>query len=498
MRRAPSVGIIGQASYIPRLCMEMPTVFVPGRGKDPGKYNRNVGILESSLPDLYDDPVSMASTAALWVMENYQIDPSEIGRIAVGTESSFDNSKSMAAYVVGNLETVYGQGEFRNVRSPETKSACIGATFEVDNAANWILTGKNWGRKALVVATDIALYEQNHPGEGTQGAYATAMIIGDVEEEGGLVEFSLSQGEDTEPFDDFLKPEMSKYPSVDSVGSIIAYWYTMSRAIEDYEGKARRSGIISRGQTTVDAFDRIFYHQPFPEMERTMGAGGYWHAIRDTELGKRLEKTIGEVPKTPNRLDYTTFNDWFDAMRVWWTGKDEQKRVVGLGKAEQLRRLAETPEFIEFYRSKIEPATFNNVHLGNGYTASVHEARTSVFDHAREHGVDLKRKLFLVGSYGSGAQAEVHDETVMEDYLYFADKLNTREQLKDRRKLTFDEYLALRQGVIKEPFSRPRRQFVWTGRFGNMGQRLYAFVEKEVPEPQPRGLEPRVLARTLP
>jgi len=55
------------------------------------------------------------------------------------------------------------------VRSYEVKHACYGGTLAVKQAAEWRLSGAAGDQAALVVAADVALYEQGDPSEPTQG-----------------------------------------------------------------------------------------------------------------------------------------------------------------------------------------------------------------------------------------------------------------------------------------------------------------------------------------
>ena len=59
---------------------------------------------------------------------------------------------------------------------PEVKHACLGGMYALKGAARWAaLEGR--GKKAIVVAADIAEYERGSTGEPTQGAGAVAMLV---------------------------------------------------------------------------------------------------------------------------------------------------------------------------------------------------------------------------------------------------------------------------------------------------------------------------------
>ncbi len=75
--------------------------------------------------------------------------------------------------------------------------------------------------------------------------------------------------------------------------------------------------------------------------------------------------------------------------------------------------LTETERYQDWYANTIEPTLAISREVGNWYTGSVHIARAAGLKHARESGLDLDEARLLVASYGSGAQAEVHAETIV-------------------------------------------------------------------------------------
>jgi hydroxymethylglutaryl-CoA synthase len=88
----------------------------------------------------------------------------------------------------------------------------------------------------------------------------------------------------------------------------------------------------------------------------------------------------------------------------------------------------------------------------------------------------------LVGSYGSGAQAEIHAETVQPGWKEEIEALNIDEQLESRYDLTFSEYETVHDAHNHdeersfEEFTAPDEEFVFDG-WGRMGERKYDYVE---------------------
>ncbi|RLM88843.1 hydroxymethylglutaryl-CoA synthase family protein [Halobellus sp. Atlit-38R] len=443
-----AVGIDAIELWSGKLRLDLAETFAPVKGEDPGKYTKGIGIEYSSLPDVYEDIVTMGANAAKQLMDRKGLTPDDIGRIDVATESAFDNSKPVSTYIAGCLEQVY-DGDFHHANKGERKFACLSGTQCLDDAYNWIRAGRNRGRAALVIATDTALYERGDPGEATQGAGAVAMLI---DEEPDIVALSTEQGYGSADETDFLKPNQ-QFPSVDGKRSIQVYLARMREALEDYESVA--------GDTHPEDFVYFPFHTPYPGMVRKAALLGYRHITRDTEIEDALADDIGMQPREEN---YETREDYEEAIRAYM---DELKG---------------TRQYQEWYEQAIEPTIQVSGQVGNWYTASVHLARLSALRAAASEDVDLAGEKMLVGSYGSGAQAEIHAETVRDGWREGVEGLDVDAQLADRYDLSFEEYELVhdvhnhQKEVEVEEFTQPEGEFVFTG-WGRMNERRYEYVE---------------------
>ncbi|WP_439027206.1 hydroxymethylglutaryl-CoA synthase [Haloarchaeobius sp. DT45] len=443
-----TVGIDAVEIWTGKLKLDLPNTFAPEKGEDPGKYTKGLGLNASSFPDSYEDIVTMGANAAKKLMDRKGLEPDDIGRIDVATESSFDNSKPISTYIAGCLEQVY-EGDFHHANKGERKFACIAGTQSIDDAYNWIRAGRNRGRAALVIATDTALYARGDAGEATQGAGAVAMLI---DEDPDLVELSTEQGYGSADETDFLKPNQ-QFPSVDGKRSVKVYLARMREALEDYESVA--------GKIHPDDFAYGPFHTPFPGMVRKAALLAYRHIIRDTEVEDELADEIGRQPRQEAFDDDDAFTE---ALR------------------EYMDALKGTEQYQDWYGRTIEPTLGISREVGNWYTGSVHIARVSALKHAAEKGEDLEGKRLLVGSYGSGAQAEIHAETVRENWLEEIQALDVDEQIDARYDLSWDEYEEVhdRHNHEKdkelEEFTAPQNEFAFDG-WGRMGERKYRYVE---------------------
>ncbi|APX96365.1 hydroxymethylglutaryl-CoA synthase [Natronorubrum daqingense] len=443
-----AVGIDAVEIWTGNLKLDLPGTFAPEKDEDPEKYTKGLGLNASSFPDSYEDIVTMGANAAHRLMERKGLEPDDIGRIDVATESAFDNSKPVSTYVAGCLEQVF-EGDFHHANKGERKFACIAGTQSLDDAYNWIRAGRNRGRSALVIATDTALYARGDAGEATQGAGAVAMLIS---EDPDFVTLSTEQGYGSADETDFLKPNQ-QFPSVDGKRSVQVYLARMREALQDYEQVA--------GDVHPDDLSFIPFHTPFPGMVRKAGLLGYRHITRDTSFEDDLADEIGRQPRSEA---FDTDEEFHDALR------------------EYMDALKDTDAYQEWYAETIDPTLTLSREVGNWYTGSVHIARISALKHALEAGRDMTGEQLLVGSYGSGAQAEIHSEIVQDGWEAEIESLNIDSQLEDRYDLSWADYEEVHDvhnhdmDVDVEEFTAPDSEFVFDG-WGRMGERKYRYVE---------------------
>ena len=443
-----AVGIDAIEIRTGKLKLDLAETFAPAKDEAPEKYTKGLGLEASSFPDTYEDIVTMGANAAKRLMDRKGLSPDDIGRIDVATESAFDHSKPVSTYIAGCLEEVY-DGDFHHANKGERKFACVAGTQSIDDAYNWIKAGRHRGRSALVIATDTALYARGDPGEATQGAGAVAML---VSEEPSVVELSTEQGYGSADETDFLKPNQ-QFPSVDGKRSVQVYLARMREALTDFESVA--------GRTHPDDYAYFPFHTPFPGMVRKAAALGYRHMTRDTEIEDGLADEIGRQPREEAYADWDAYED---AIR------------------EYMDELKGTDTYNDWYARAIDPTLTLSRRVGNWYTGSVHVARASALKAAAETGRALSGERLLVGSYGSGAQAEIHSETVVDGWRDEVAAFDIDEQLSRRYDLSFEEYGRVHDAHNHEKereleeFTVPSDEFVFTG-WGRMNERKYEYVD---------------------
>ncbi|MEM9598793.1 MAG: hydroxymethylglutaryl-CoA synthase [Acidobacteriota bacterium] len=244
-------GIASLGLALPSLALDVRTL-APLRGEDPDKYSLGLGCGEMALCAEGEDAVSLATAAARRAMDRWGGDAAEIGLVAVGTESAVDMSRPLSAWVADGL------GLRGSVRSYEVKHACYGGTLALRQAVEWRSSGAARGRAALVVASDVALYGPEDPGEPTQGAGAVAMVVGAPE----VARVDVETHAWSEPAFDFWRPVGEAYPRVDGKFSLDCYKLAAERCVGQWLGG--RDGEAAR--EALGELAAMCFHVPFPKM----------------------------------------------------------------------------------------------------------------------------------------------------------------------------------------------------------------------------------------
>ena len=172
-----NIGISGLALYTPPFKVSLER-WCEWTG---GAWEKVSAVVGESFrqPGAHESIYTMAANAALRLIDQYEIDPQEIGYFAFGTESSTDNAAG-AVIVRGMIDRALSlRGQPRISRAcevPELKHACLGGVYAIKGAVRYLATDGR-GKKAIVVCGDIAEYERGSSGEQTQGAGTVAVLL---------------------------------------------------------------------------------------------------------------------------------------------------------------------------------------------------------------------------------------------------------------------------------------------------------------------------------
>ena len=167
------VGIDQLGVYLPRFALRLDRL-AEARGVPVEKIHVGLGAQAMAVAPPWEDAVTLGANAAARVFRHGEVCPDEIGLLVVATETAVDHAKPASIFLHELL------GLPASCRTFEIKHACYGGTAGVMLAADWVRSGAARGRKALVVATDIARYDLHSSAEFTQGAGATALVVSEA------------------------------------------------------------------------------------------------------------------------------------------------------------------------------------------------------------------------------------------------------------------------------------------------------------------------------
>ena len=255
----------------------------------------NTGQVSFRFPAVWEDPATLAANAADPLFRRDESLAGSLRYIAVGSESSVDHSKPIAAYVQGMLQRA-GLGVGHSLTTLETKHACAGGTGALLSTAALLGFSGNPADRALTICTDISRYEAPSTAEITQGSGAVAMV---VERNPRLLELDMDQhGYYAADKDDFFRPLGSVTARVKGRYSMECYQEALIRAFEDY--CSRRGGTPCE---LVDETDYVAFHVPFVRMP-------------ESALRKLLSDTCGKTPEQVEEfISRTRFLDVMDFNR---------------------------------------------------------------------------------------------------------------------------------------------------------------------------------------
>ncbi|SDO56532.1 hydroxymethylglutaryl-CoA synthase [Streptococcus equinus] len=237
------------------------------RNVDPDKYSKGLLLNNLSITPVNDDIVTLGASAAESILN--EEDKETIDMIIVATESSVDQSKAASTYI----HSLLGIQPF--ARSIEMKEACYGATAALDYAR--LHVQKHPESKVLVIASDVAHYGVNTPGEPTQGAGSIAMLISKDPRILLLNDKSVAQ---TRDIMDFWRPNYSTTPFVNGIYSTKQYLDMLKTTWAEFQ---------KRFDTSLADFSAFCFHLPFPKL-----ALKGFNKVMDKNLPEDLKEKLKE------------------------------------------------------------------------------------------------------------------------------------------------------------------------------------------------------------
>lgn len=474
-----SIGISGLAAYVPpyRVWLED---WCQWTGNQWPKVREVVGrSFRVRGPD--QSIYTMAATAVMRLIRQYDIDPDRVKFLGLGTESSTDNSAG-AIIVKGMVDRALAmQGKSpisRSCEVPEFKHACLGGVYAMKGALRHLaLDGA--GSQGIVVCADIAEYARGSSGEPTQGAGAVAMLL---EEEPKLAVVDLLNSGSASDYRivDFRKPmlrfcgqdrseshQVQDFPVFNGKYSTTCYIDETIHALNDMYEKRHLNA-----SEYLQSLQTVFMHRPYRRMPETGYAIAYLFALGRGNADDRAELAsycyqAGAEPTDvlsemmskpevanladPERHQFEAYPLTMAVFRVFRAARKYRREIL----------------------DKLALGSDTMLDLGNLYTAALPAWMAAGFEQAADEGRDLAGKEMLTLGYGSGDAAEVIPLVVSSDWreatskirfaqsMEFAVDLNARqyENLHDGRRVADLDYLPKDEFIIEKVGRTDQRQF---------------------------------------
>ena len=445
-------GVSGMAVYVPALRVSLEQ-WCEWTGSPWAKVQNVVGrSFRCCAPD--ENVYTMAATAVLRLIRRYDIDPGSVGYLALGTETSTDNSAG-AVIVRGMVDRALEQlGMPRLARScevPELKHACLGGVYGMKGAVRY-LAHDGRGRRAIVVCSDIAEYERGSSGEQTQGAGAVATLL---EGDPKLYSVDLAHAGSASAYrgPDFRKPHARHlvasyasetrrkhdFPVFSGKYSTFAYLDETLRAVED--------AVAKLGTTPMRLFedvDALFFHRPYHHMP--VQAMGYLYLqalVKEAPDGELLTGLLrgADLPRDRLLEELGSTPDLF--ARVLDGNAEVDPYPTTSAAAGALRK---SDAFKSFLATKMSLGAELAMELGNLYTAALFAWIAAGFEEAQSTGRDLTDAFLLTVGYGSGDAAEAIPVRVAPQWREAARKIEFRDALAQAQDLNREQYEALHDG----------------------------------------------------
>jgi hydroxymethylglutaryl-CoA synthase len=427
---------------------------------------------------------TMAATAVMRLIDQYDIDPARVKFLGLGTESSTDNSAG-AIIVKGMVDqALIAQGKppiARSCEVPEFKHACLGGVYGMKSAIRHLaLDGA--GGLAIVVCSDIAEYARGSSGEPTQGAGAVAMLL---EEDPALVEVDLVNSGSASDYRimDFRKPmlrfcdqdrteshQVRDFPVFNGKYSTTCYIDETLHALNDmYEKRGLDASEYLRSLKTV------FMHRPYRRMPETGYAIAYLFALGSGspadraelasycyEAGFEPEALLAEMSSKPEiaaladpeRLNFEAYPLTMAVFRIFRAARRYRREIL----------------------DKLALGSDTMLDLGNLYTAALPAWIAAGFEQALDEDRDFTGEELLTLGYGSGDAAEVIPFTVARNWREATAKIGFGKAMELTVDIDEAKYSALHAGRHATNLGYlPRQEFV-IDRVGRSDERQFQDV----------------------
>lgn len=431
-----NTGIDAIAFDVAKLHLPIKTL-AEARNIDPDKLEKGLGLLKMTLPDAHQDSVVFGANALTKLIQQNNLNPAEIARIYVGTESGIDSAKPIGSYLLGLMEQLYGNGTFSHCDVTDMTFACIGGVDALQNCLDFVRL--NPDKKAIVVTTDVAKYDLESTGEYTQGAGAVALL---VTANPRIMAIGNQWAVSTKGVFDFFKPYRT-----------ISKWHIMGNNFNDpWFGNLESVLEIHKDQPV---FDGQYSNQCYTD--RTREAYFRFKELTQTKgsLYSQWESIIMHLPYAyqGRRMFAELFA--LDAETPLLTGNEPRSE-----QKEKIKTISKSEDYTAFVNQKLQPAEPASSLIGNLYTGSVFMGLLSALTQHAVNGNDLNGKKFGFLAYGSGSKSKVFEGTLQQGWAEAAHKAQLFETLQQSHEIDFDTYLKLHKKEQRNSIQQPKNEWI--------------------------------------
>ena len=477
------VGIHAASFYLPSIYVDIKDLAIK-RDIEYEKLSKGLGLNKMSFPDCDEDPASFAANALIKLIDSNNINPKEIGRIYLGTESAIDSSKPTISYAVEIVEEIlevsHGKNCFKNTDIVDLTFACVGGVDALQNCLDWVRNEKQ--RKAIVIASDQAKYELGSTGEYTQGSGAVAFLI---MEDPDLLEISDTWGVATKGVGDFFKPRRT-YNKIDlfkEASRLLSKEVDDELLLETLDNSNSKFWSDSNSKVEVFKEEPIFEGQFSNEcyQERILDALNHYDNQEETDFFASSQHLIFHLPYAfhGRRMIFKKWLSWITENGE----EDELYKEVGKRSDDKLfiKKASKSKLYLDFVKNKIMPGEIASSEIGNMYSASIFMSLLSLLTNAFKNQIEITDNKVGFISYGSGSKSKVFMGIVQSGWKKQIKGLKLFEILESRKKIKIETYEKLHKNQILNPLTSDinvvKLSKIESGEF-NLGLRRYKYNHK--------------------
>lgn len=450
------IGIDSLAFDLPKIHLPIKTLATV-RNIEPEKLEKGLGLLNMTIPDVHQDSVVFAANAVSKLLVKEKINPKDITRIYVGSESGVDSAKPIGSYIVSLMESQFGENSFSECDVVDFTFACIGGVDALQNCIDFIRV--NPDKKAIVATTDIAKYDLESTGEYTQGAGALAMLVAKNPK---LIAFENLWATNTKGVFDFFKPRRTISKEAITGNSNNEPWFgILEKEIEAYQDQP--------------VFDGQYSNQCY--MDRTREAYFSFKKLKNT-----TETLYNEWENIIMHLPYS-FQGRRMLSEIFALDSNSKTIVADPNSTEyqnQLKNISKSPAYKAFVNQKLMPAEIASSNIGNLYTGSIFMALLSTLCYHYKNENTIIGSKFGFLAYGSGSKSKVFEGEIQPNWEDVIANQNLFESIEKSTPININTYTQLHKKERQESVLKPSQEWILekieTKTPNLMGARYYKWI----------------------